>query len=60
MEVYRINDIRHDKQQNFPEIHKISMFYFMRNMKKLNSMEKRSSMATVDNEQLLLKHDPKR
>jgi len=32
----------------------------MRNMKKVNSMEKTTSMATVDKEQLLLKHDSKR
>ena len=60
MEIYRIHDIRAKKQQQFPVTQNICMFYFMRNMKKVNSMEKTTSMATVDKEQLLLKHDSKR
>ena len=60
MELYRINDIRTKKEQQFPVTQNICMFYFMRNMKKVNSMEKTTSMATVDKEQLLLKHDSKR
>jgi hypothetical protein len=57
MEGYRIADIRDSKRQKFPVTHNISLFYFMRNLKKANNMAKNSSLAAMDYDQRVIRHD---